>query len=594
MKKITLLLTLLALTARAQTDPYAQLPAYDFGKDAAPVTAIAKEVFDTKPAGYPAIEAKLLAALAKPDATYAAKKFICEQLRIVGSHKSVGALAALLGGEQTAPLARFALETLPGPAVDDVLLKALSSATGQREIGLIDTLAARHNEKLVPLLKDRLASNNKELVGVALQALSQVGSPKAAAILQLAKVPANLEPLRERAWVDATFNLAKTGKPAAAIVFEEAFKKCASVPAVIAAMNGLVECRGAAALPTVITALSDKREPVAIAAAKVTQQIEGASATKELCTFLPVLAPPVQVALVRALAERGDKTALPAVKALLTAQDDAVKAEAALALQKLGDASVVPGLIALATGEGDVAGAAQQTLGRINADGVNAAMLKMLDDADAKKVRVAALTLKARADRSVMPRLLTLAASDKNDIRNAALDALDGFAGTSELPALLALLDKVKDRDKLVSVIWKATTALGKEDERFVKLWADGASHQEALISLASTAGGAEPLKIVTSATDNPALKEAAARTLFNWKTDVAVEPVMAIIKTTGDAKLKILGARAVVRLVTDRKCGWKQPRKIETLESLLPSLTRPEDKKMVEDGIEKIKNGKR
>ena len=448
MKKITLLLTLLALTVRAQTDPYAQLPAYDFGKDSAPVTAIAKEVFETKPAGYPAIEAKLLAALTKPDATYAAKKFICEQLRIVGSHKSVGALLVLLGDDQTAPLARFALETLPGPAVDDGLLKALPSATGKRQIGLIYTLAARHSERLVPLLKDRLTSPDKELVAVALQALSQVGGTKPAAILQLAKVPADLEPLRERAWVDATFNLLKTGKAAAVVVFEEAFNKCASVPAVIGAMNGLVECRGAAALPVVVSALKDKREPLALAAAKTAQQLEGAAATKEFCAALPALTPPVQVALVRALAERDDKAALPAVKALLGAPDDALKAEAALALQKIGDASVVPDLIALATGEGDAAAAAQQSLGRINADGVNAAMLKMLDDADTRKVRVAALTLKARADRSIMPRLLTMAASDKNDVRGAALDALDGFAGTSELPALLKLLDTAKDRDK--------------------------------------------------------------------------------------------------------------------------------------------------
>lgn len=593
MKKLLCLL-LLTAAVRAQTDPYAQLPAYDFGKDAAPITAIVKDVFDTKPAGYHPIEMKLLAALAKPDATYAAKKFICEQLRIVGSPASIGALVNLLGDEQTAPLARFALDALPGDAVDKSLLQALTTATGKSQLGLIQTLGARRYEKATLPLKDLLGSTDTALVTATLNALAHISGGRAVSILKTTRVAPELEPLRQRALMDAAFGLVEAGNKGALGIFEDEFKSGTSLPAIIAALNGIVACRGAEALPTVIGALNAQVPKLALAAAQTAQRLDGAAVTKELCAALPGLIPAVQVALVRSLALRGDKAALPAVKALLTAPTDAVKAEAALALEKVGDSSVVPDLITLATADGEVAAAAQQSLGRINAAGVNEAMAKMLDDTDAKKVRVAALTLKARADRSIMPRLLKMAASDKGDVRGIGLDALDGFAGLSELNALLALLDTTKDRDKLVSVIWKATAAVGTDEDRFLKLWNSGSKHPAALISLASVAGTTKTLQIATTAAkaDDAALKEAAARTLFGWKKDVATESVVEIVKTTSDPKLKILGARAVVRWVTDRHCNWKPQKKIETLEQLQPSLTRPEDKKLVADAIENVKSG--
>ena len=595
------LLTALALSASAQTNPYAELPAYDFGRKSDALAAIQQEIREAKPAAYPAIEAKLLAAIAQPDATYACKKFVCEQLRIIGSEACVAPLLKQLGEEKSADVARLALENLPCKAVCDGLLAALKTSSGKVQIGIINTLAARHNPELVGVVKGYLGSGNADLVRASLQALARVGGAGAVETLKSAQVPAEFEPLRERALMDAAFNLAKSGdKGAAVAVFDEEFRKGKSQPAVIAALNGLVDFGGARGLIAVCGALKDSHLQVALAAAKAAQRMENKAIAKELCSALPGLPPAVQVAVLRTLAERCEKSALPAVKTALGSQDEAVKVEAALALEKVGNSSVVGDLIALATGEGDVAAAAQQTLGRINAKGVNEAMTRMLDDADAKKVRVAALTLKARADHAVVPRLLTMAGSEKSDLRGVALEALDGFAGTEEMPALLALLEKADNKDKVASVLWKATQAVGTEDARFAKLWTSASGCSEparaALISLGSTGAGAESLKIVTDTltSGSAALKDPAARTLFNWKTDAAVAPLANLIKTTSDAKHKILGARAVVRILTDRKCGWNAKKKTETLEQLLPLLDRPEDKKMIEGAIETIKHPKK
>lgn len=595
MKTISYCWALLALAAQAQPDPYAQLPAYDFGKDAAPVTAITQEVFETAPVGYAAIEAKLLAVLAQPESTYAARKFICEQLRVVGSAACIDPLTKLLQQEETAPLARIALETLPGAAVEAKLLEGLASQSGKSRIGLIQTLAARRCQQAVPALQGGATGQDLDVARSALQALARISGNEGTAALRSVKVAPDLEPLRQQCLMDAAFVLAESGDRSGALrLFEDQWKTGSSVPAVIAACNGIVASRGADALAMVLSALRDPRPEVALAAAQTAQRLPGDAVARELSAAVPGLSSPVQVAVVRALAQRGERLALPAVKALLDSPEDAVKAEAALALESLGDASVVPGLIALASGSGEVATSAQQTLGRIHAEGVDETMARMLDDPDAKKVRMAALTLKARASRQALPRLLALAASDQADLRNAALEALDGFAGPGELPALLAMLDTTKSQDKLVSVIWKATTALGTEEQRFVQLWGDGSRHAEALIGLASVAGGEKPLQIAVqaAASPSPALQEAAARALFGWKTDAAIAPVMEIVKSTREAKLQILGARAVARLTTDKKCSWKQEKKLEALRQLLALLSRPEDKTLIEGAIAKVESG--
>jgi HEAT repeat protein len=635
MKKIlctSLNIALLSLaTAWAQTDPFAELPAYDFGKDSKPLAAIEKQIREGGKAAYPQIEARLLAAVQKPGATYACKKFVADTLRAIGSEACVAPMAKLLNDEKTADLGRLALEGLPGKSVDAALLKALKRAKGKVQIGLIQSLGARRSEELVGLAGGHIASGNADLARAALQALARVGTVKAADAIKAAQVPADLKPLSERTLADCGFMILKDGDKAKAYaIFDELYNKGTSVPAVIAGLNGLVDARGAEAQPIVIAALKDKREPVALAAAQasarlpdkdIAQQVSaklpdslkgvldkvvksaqasgklpGKTVSKELSAALPGLSPAIQVAVIRALAERGDKSALPAVKTAMASQDEAVKTEAILALENVGDQTVVNDLLALSVGSGPVASAAQQTLGRIRAKGVDEALTKLLDDADPQKVRVAVGALKARGVKSVVPKLLKMAESDKAEIRNAAYEGLDGFAGPAELPALMDLLRKkagTGDAGRLVKVMWSATKPLGKEDERFAKLWADAGSDdavKTAILPTAREAAGADALKVVTQtlASGSDSLKEVAARTLFEWPNDRAVNPIVNVIKTTGNTKHKILAARGLVRILNDRKTGLSTKRKVEVLEQVLPLMERPEDKKMIEDAMAK------
>ncbi len=126
-------------------DPWDLCPALEYGGDRSFAWSVQQEITRTSPPGWPKLEARLLAALAKPACTEAATAFFCEMLALVGSAKSVPALAALLRRPKTAEAARYALEAIPGREADAALRAALGELTGAAKAGLQGSIAARQN-----------------------------------------------------------------------------------------------------------------------------------------------------------------------------------------------------------------------------------------------------------------------------------------------------------------------------------------------------------------------------------------------------------------------------------------------------------------
>ncbi|NUQ66616.1 MAG: hypothetical protein HUU20_29490, partial [Pirellulales bacterium] len=93
-------------------------------------------------------EAELLAVL-RSEATLEQKSAACRQLARVGTQGAVPALAALLGDEKLSHMARYALEAISDPAVDDALPDALGKVQGRPLLGVIGSLGVRRDAKAV-------------------------------------------------------------------------------------------------------------------------------------------------------------------------------------------------------------------------------------------------------------------------------------------------------------------------------------------------------------------------------------------------------------------------------------------------------------
>jgi len=108
-----------------------------------------------------------MAAFIETDASLASKQFVCGQLGYIGTDASVPALAKLLANDDTADMARMALERIPGEKADDALIEAAKKAEGLPLVGLANTLGQRRVKKAGPILEKSLKSNDAGVVVAA-------------------------------------------------------------------------------------------------------------------------------------------------------------------------------------------------------------------------------------------------------------------------------------------------------------------------------------------------------------------------------------------------------------------------------------------
>ena len=101
-------------------------------------------------------------------------------------------LAALLGDEKLAHMARYALEPIPDPAVDDALRDALGKLKGRPLVGVIGSIGVRRDAKAVEPLARLLKDADADVAQAAARALGSIGTPAAVKALEdaLAGTPA--------------------------------------------------------------------------------------------------------------------------------------------------------------------------------------------------------------------------------------------------------------------------------------------------------------------------------------------------------------------------------------------------------------------
>jgi HEAT repeat protein len=127
-------------------------------------------------------ESELLAVL-KSSSSEKDKADACLELARIGTKESVAPLAALLGDEKLAHMARYALEPIPVPAVDDALRDALGKRKGGLLVGVIGSIGVRRDSKAVGLLSGLLKDADGEVAQAAARALGSIGNPVAVEVL---------------------------------------------------------------------------------------------------------------------------------------------------------------------------------------------------------------------------------------------------------------------------------------------------------------------------------------------------------------------------------------------------------------------------
>ena len=126
-------------------DPWEACTRLDYGGDRSFAWTVREQVINTPPEERAQVEERLLKSLGRSGVTEAGRAFLCQMIALVGSAKSVAALAPLLRDPKSTESARYALQPIPGPEASAALRDALVSLTGAAKAGLIGSIAVRRD-----------------------------------------------------------------------------------------------------------------------------------------------------------------------------------------------------------------------------------------------------------------------------------------------------------------------------------------------------------------------------------------------------------------------------------------------------------------
>ena len=536
-------------------------------------------------------EAELLAVL-RSDATLQEKSAACRQLARIATKEAVPTLAALLGDEKLSHMARYALETIRDPSVDDALRDALGKVQGQPRLGVIGSLGARRDAKAVDALAGLLKET--DAAQAAARALGNIGTPAAAKALEDALPDAsggNQLAICE-GLLRCAEALAADGQSAPSQAIYDRLRGLADAPPQVraAALRGAILARGKDGVPLLVEAIHGSDYALAAAAVRSAMELPGPEITDALVAELPKASAERQGLLILALADRGEPRVLPTVLQAAQSSDGQLRILAFRALKRVGDASCVPALLdAAAEGSAEVSQAAMESLESLQDKSVDDQVAARLSEAQGK-MRIVLIELAGRRRTAAAAPALWLAADDADPaVRAAALAGLGAVIETADLPKLIARLAATKEEQE-AAALDKALreVCLRSEDREAVAAQlaaalptADGPVKARILETL-NVVGGATSLEAVAAAarSSNEELRDAAFRVLGQWKSVDAAPVLLDLHNAVSDERLKIRAIRAYIRIA--RQFDMPADRRAAMCRTALETADRDADKRLV------------
>ncbi|MGA2065420.1 MAG: HEAT repeat domain-containing protein [Thermoguttaceae bacterium] len=562
-----------------------QLKTYDYGRNDQPLHVVELHVgrFATDPARRAEVAGQLAAVLAGPKTPYAAKVFICQQLLVVGTEAQVPLLARMLDDPQTAEIARYTLEGIPGEASLAALRGAAARLTGPPLVGAINSLGIRRDEKSVARLAGLLGNPDPLVAAAAAESLGKIGSVEAAAALAKAEAPGSVPSALHNAQLQCAEHRAAAGDAAgAAAIYQQVWASSRPAPWRLAGLLGLAKVAKDKATPAVLEAIASPDPLVQATAVRAGNTLPGPQITAALVERLDKLDTAGQVLILGVLAERADRAAAEAVTRRMTDKDEAVRAAAVRAMARLGDVSIVERLAALAAAPGAVQQAARESLVGLAGAGVEAKLLA-LAAAGEPGVRIEMLrALAARRAPGADAALLKAAADTDPQVRAAAWQSL-ALAAVRESYApmvrLLAALPPGADAEAAERAVLLAGNRLEDAPARVGPLVAalpGAAAHaRPSLLRVLGGFGGPQALAAVRPRLGDadPAVREAALRAVANWPDLSAAEDLLQIARASRETAQRAMALRGYLRLAGQVKDAAERLKLLEQVRPIARTL---------------------
>jgi HEAT repeat protein len=547
-------------------------------------------------------ETQLISVL-QSDHSLQEKDAACARLKWIGTAQCIPALSQLLADPQLSHSARYALESMPGPAAGNALRQALPKTSGSNEVGILDSLGARRDTAAVPAVAKLLTSSDAALAVAAAQALGKIGGPEALAALESAWSASSTGAVHNAdtdALLACANRMLKTGEGERALpIFKYLYDREKDDGVRLAAYRGIILASDKRGLALMVKAIAGPDGPSQGAALQLASKLGGPATTAALGRLLPKLSVPVQIALLQCLAQRGDRSAMLFVSGMLDSSDLDVRLAVLTALGDLGNGDVVLPLArhaAAATGAEKIA--ARQALADLRHGPVTEALLKALDKGPPEVQSELIRALGGRADASAAPKMLELARGQNDLTRSAALQALALLAGPEQVPAMVKLVVLATNEDTRSA----AADALGSACQHIQSQkgsvnaapLADAVRSgpieaRVALLGVCSGVSDSRVREVLRAAISDPdeRVRGAAIRALCDSQDEQLLPDMLTVAREMKAANFRMLGIRGCVRLVTQETATpLPLAQKMDTLKSVQKATFNAEGKRLVLSGL--------
>lgn len=536
--------------------------------------------------------AKCLAIINSTDASDNEKAIAFKRLAVFGTKYAVPVLAPILEDAKWAHYARYSLEPLPDPSVDETFRAALVELQGELLIGVINSIGVRQDPEAVEDLA-KLLDRDDEIVAAATAALGKIATDEAIGILQeqLDETEGRLKVQVADACLACADQLIEAGDQSAALDLLQKVRQ-AEVPLFVieAATQNAILVQGEDGIDLMVEQLKSdnpKLRDVSLRAARLIPSENVANALLGLYDEMPAAQ---QAKLIAVLADRGDEAALPVVVEAAKADDEELRLSAIEALVSLGGPDNVPLLLqAAADADEDVVAAAKKALIAMPGDDVDAAVVDAVADSEGETL---ALAIEAAGERRIMAAsdaLEKAAQSPNEEIQLAAVEALGKTVGLERLPGLVQrLIEAETEEEKAVARQAIKDTVIRMPDENATAAKI-AESMQEAptdvkvfLMERLLDISGEKALETVVSMarSDDEAMTDAATRILGNWISADAAPELYELAKDLDDNRYKIRALRGYIRIA--RQLNPSEAERMQICRNALAIADRVDEKKLV------------
>lgn len=517
-------------------------------------------------------EGKLLAVLKSADATHKEKVDAFRGLALIATEKSISPLASFLGDEKLSHMARYALEPIKDPAVDEAFRDALGKLKGMPLVGVIGSVGVRRDTKVVEALTKMLRDSDAVVARAAARALGNIGNSAAAKALQ--SELGNASGQTELHVCEGLFRCAETavaeGRNQQAIEIYDRLRKLDNPHQVRGgAVRGAILARGNEGAALIREYLRSDSYIMFSAACQTALEMSGEEVTKALTSGLSGLPADNKILVIWTLGKRGDAAAIPALSVEANEGEKSVRIAAIKAMPQIRHASAVPVLVnLLGDTDGEIAKAAQEALAAIPGQEADAAVMAMLNSSEtAPRLMALELVGRRRMNKSV-PSLLKVAEGPDAEVRPAALKKVGELGKPAEFTALLDLLMQYETKQDLdaaeqalSAVSAKTSNPMSYTTKLTSQLAQATPAQKSALLRVLGVIGGRSALNAVREAAkdSNTQVSDAAIRVLCSWKTTDAAPDLLALAKNSPNQSRKTAALRGYINLIRDNKLSTEK-----------------------------------